>query len=38
MAEFYGRKIKSDIMMFDEVPSFWKARVELWLEENKEVM
>ena len=35
MAAFYGRKVKAGIITIDEVPTFWKARVELWLEENK---
>lgn len=36
MAAFYGRKVKAGIITIDEVPPFWGARVELWLEENKE--
>lgn len=34
MGEFYGKRIRSQIMIIEQVPNFWLAKTEKWLEEN----
>lgn len=36
MGEFYGKRIRNGLMTLDDVKSFWRAKVEKWLEENLE--
>lgn len=34
MGEFYGKRIRNLIMTIEQVPNFWLAKTEKWLEEN----
>lgn len=36
MGRFYGLRIRSGIMTLEEVPSYWRAKTEKWLEDNLE--
>lgn len=36
MAKFYGLRIRAGIMTVDKVPRLWKAKTEMWLEQNPE--
>lgn len=34
MGEFYGKRIRNEIMTIDQVPSYWLAKAQKWLGEN----
>lgn len=34
MGKFYGEKILAGIMTIEQVPKYWRAKVEAWLAEN----
>ena len=34
MGEFYGKRIRNSIMTIEQVPNFWLAKTQKWLEEN----
>lgn len=36
MGAFYGLRIRSGIMTLEEVPAFWRAKVDKWLVDNPE--
>jgi hypothetical protein len=34
MGEFYGKRIRSLIMAIEQVPNYWMAKTQKWLDEN----
>ncbi|ADL03386.1 hypothetical protein Closa_0761 [[Clostridium] saccharolyticum WM1] len=34
MGEFYGKRIRISIITIDQVPAYWLAKTQKWLEEN----
>ena len=34
MGAFYGLRIRSGIMKLDDVPAFWRGKVDKWLADN----
>lgn len=36
MAAFYGNRIRAGLMSVEEVSKLWRAKTELWLQQNPE--
>lgn len=36
MGGFYGTRIRNGIIKIEDVPPFWRAKTEKWLEDNPE--
>ena len=34
MGEFYGKRIRSNIITIEQVPAYWLAKTQKWLDEN----
>jgi len=34
MGAFYGKRIRSGVITIEQVPAYWLARTQKWLEEN----
>lgn len=34
MGEFYGKRIRNNIMTIEQVPTYWLAKTQKWLDEN----
>ncbi len=34
MGEFYGKRIRNDIITIEQVPTYWLDKTQKWLEEN----
>ncbi len=34
MGEFYGKRIRNSIMTIEQVPAYWLAKTQKWLNEN----